>query len=42
VSGSPEGVLLWLWRRAGDERVDFAGDQHLIGQLRQLLGVATN
>jgi uncharacterized protein (TIGR03083 family) len=41
VSGQPEAVLLWLWRRVGDERVDFAGDIDLIGKLRQLLGVAT-
>ena len=41
VSGDPEAVLLWLWRRVGDERVRFAGDEHLIAQLRQLLGVAT-
>jgi uncharacterized protein (TIGR03083 family) len=41
VSGSPEAVLLWLWRRVGDERVDFAGDRALIEKLWRLLGDAT-
>src|SRR5262245_19551291 len=41
VSGDPADVLLWLWRRVGDERVGFEGDEALIAKLRQLLGDAT-
>ena len=41
VSGPPEAVLLWLWRRVGDDRVDFSGDRQLIDKLWQLLGRAT-
>jgi uncharacterized protein (TIGR03083 family) len=41
VSGDPDAVLLWLWRRAGDQTVHVEGDHDLIGTLRDLLGVAT-
>lgn len=41
VGGTPAEVLLWLWRRAGDERVRLDGDVALIGRLRQLLGDVT-
>lgn len=40
VSGSPEAVLRWLWRRAdGGVRID--GDQAQVEQMRQLLRAAT-
>jgi uncharacterized protein (TIGR03083 family) len=41
VSGSPDAVLLWLWRRVGDEAVRIDGDLALAAQLRQLLDPAT-
>jgi uncharacterized protein (TIGR03083 family) len=41
VSGEPDVVLTWLWRRAGDEAVTFAGDASVIRKLWQLLGPAT-
>lgn len=41
VSGDPESVLLWLWRRAADDVVDIGGDQALVAKLRELLGAAT-
>jgi uncharacterized protein (TIGR03083 family) len=41
VSGSPAEVLLWAWRRAGDETVRRAGDLALIDTLRTVLGDAT-
>jgi uncharacterized protein (TIGR03083 family) len=41
VSGDPQGVLLWLWRRAGDDAVRTDGDSALVAQLRALLGAAT-
>lgn len=34
-------MLLWLWRRAGDEVVTIDGDRALVAQLRELLGAAT-
>jgi hypothetical protein len=39
--GEPDVVLTWLWRRAGDEAVTFAGDASVIRKLWQLLGPAT-
>ncbi|HET8659834.1 MAG TPA: maleylpyruvate isomerase family mycothiol-dependent enzyme [Micromonosporaceae bacterium] len=41
VRGEPEAVLLWLWRRVGDERVGIDGDQQLVARLHELLGPAT-
>lgn len=41
VHGEPEAVLLWLWRRVGDERVSFDGDRRLVTKLHELLGPAT-
>ena len=41
VRGEPEAVLLWLWRRVGDERVSLDGDPQLVAKLRELLGPAT-
>jgi uncharacterized protein (TIGR03083 family) len=41
VSGSPQPVLLWLWRRAGDDVVAIDGDRTLVAKLRELLGAAT-
>ena len=41
VSGSPSAVLLWLWRRAGDDTVTMDGDPALVAKLRDLLFVAT-
>jgi hypothetical protein len=41
VSGAPDAVLLWLWRRLDDDAVRRDGDPRLIGTLRQLLGGAT-
>jgi uncharacterized protein (TIGR03083 family) len=41
VSGKPGDVLLWLWRRKGDEAVTKQGDTALIDELRELLGTAT-
>jgi hypothetical protein len=41
VSGEPDNMLLWLWRRAGDDAVGLDGDPTLIVKLRQLLGDAT-
>jgi uncharacterized protein (TIGR03083 family) len=41
VSGDPQAVLLWLWRRAGDDTVTINGDPKTVERLRELLGVAT-
>jgi uncharacterized protein (TIGR03083 family) len=41
VSGAPQPVLLWLWRRAGDDVVGVDGDRALVAKARELLGVAT-
>jgi uncharacterized protein (TIGR03083 family) len=41
VSGAPQSVLLWLWRRVGDEVVTVDGDAALVAELRELLGAAT-
>lgn len=41
VSAAPQPLLLWLWRRAGDEVVTIDGDQALVAKLRALLGAVT-
>jgi predicted lipid carrier protein YhbT len=41
VSGAPQPLLLWLWRRAGDADVAVDGDAALVAKLRELLGAAT-
>jgi uncharacterized protein (TIGR03083 family) len=41
VSGAPQPLLLWLWRRTGDEVVTVDGDRALVAKLRELLGAAT-
>jgi uncharacterized protein (TIGR03083 family) len=41
VSGSPEAVLRWLWRRAGDEVVAISGDVGKVAQMRTLLEAGT-
>jgi uncharacterized protein (TIGR03083 family) len=41
VSGGPEAVLLWLWRRAGDATVTVDGNAGLVAELRELLRAAT-
>jgi uncharacterized protein (TIGR03083 family) len=41
VAGTPQQVLLWLWRRAGDDTVRRSGDEVVIRRLRQLLETAT-
>jgi uncharacterized protein (TIGR03083 family) len=41
VIGSPDGVLRWLWGRAGDSVVITEGDPALRGMLRELLKVGT-
>jgi hypothetical protein len=41
VSGDPAAVLLWLWRRAGDEAVRIDGDHAAVGRLREMMEAAT-
>jgi uncharacterized protein (TIGR03083 family) len=41
VAGTPQQVLLWLWRRAADDTVQRSGDEAVLGQLRGLLETAT-
>jgi hypothetical protein len=41
VAGAPGDVLLWLWRRTGDEAVTFEGDGALVGKLHDLMGAST-
>jgi uncharacterized protein (TIGR03083 family) len=41
VSGAPDALLIWLWRRSGDEAITTHGDPAVIGKLWQLLGAAT-
>ncbi|HEU4425481.1 MAG TPA: maleylpyruvate isomerase family mycothiol-dependent enzyme [Pilimelia sp.] len=41
VSGDPQAVLLWLWRRAGDDVIEISGDPKPVERLRALLGPAT-
>ena len=41
VSGDAAAVLLWLWRRAGDDAIRVDGDTAAVDTLRELLGAAT-
>jgi uncharacterized protein (TIGR03083 family) len=41
VSGPPSDLLLWLWGRAGDDRVVFDGDAETHRVLRERLRMAT-
>ncbi len=41
VTGSPEAVLRWLWRRGPDDLIDVTGDVAKAVQLRALLEPAT-
>lgn len=41
VYGEPDDVLLWLWRRVGNDAVGLDGDRWLVDKLRELLGDAT-
>jgi uncharacterized protein (TIGR03083 family) len=41
VDGDPQGVLLWLWGRVGDDAVKINGDEGLIDRVRELLKDAT-
>lgn len=41
VTGEPAALLLWLWRRRGDDAVRRDGDGALVDQLHDLLGVVT-
>jgi uncharacterized protein (TIGR03083 family) len=41
LSGEPSDVLLWLWGRAGDDRVTFEGDAETHRVLRERLTMAT-
>lgn len=41
ISGAPQDVLLWLWRRADDATLTFDGDPGLVRRLRDLLKEAT-
>jgi uncharacterized protein (TIGR03083 family) len=41
VSGDPQTVLLWLWRRVGADAVRRDGDGKLVDRLTDLLGPAT-
>lgn len=37
VTGDPGDVFLWLWGRVGDDRVTFAGDEHVVAEFRARL-----
>jgi uncharacterized protein (TIGR03083 family) len=41
ITGTPDALLRWLWRRAGDDSVEAAGDVAKVAQLRALLEPAT-
>jgi len=41
VSGRPQDVLLWLWRRAGDDAISVSGNEAVAARLRDHLQVAT-
>ncbi|WP_186315903.1 maleylpyruvate isomerase family mycothiol-dependent enzyme [Catellatospora sichuanensis] len=41
VTGTPDALLRWLWRRADDATVTATGDAALVAKLRDLLGTAT-
>jgi hypothetical protein len=37
VQGEPEAVFLWLWGRAGDDRVDLQGEPATVAELKARL-----
>jgi uncharacterized protein (TIGR03083 family) len=41
VSGTPQQVLLWLWRRTAEYSARRSGDETVLGRLWQLLRIAT-
>jgi uncharacterized protein (TIGR03083 family) len=41
ISAAPDAMLRWLWGRAGDEAVQFAGERAWAGYLRRMLAAAT-
>ncbi|WP_196278982.1 maleylpyruvate isomerase family mycothiol-dependent enzyme [Catellatospora vulcania] len=41
LTGTPDALLRWLWRRADDATVTATGDPALVAKLRELLGTAT-
>jgi uncharacterized protein (TIGR03083 family) len=41
VTGEPDAVLLWLWRRTGDETIAIEGDRSAVDMLHGLLGATT-
>jgi uncharacterized protein (TIGR03083 family) len=41
IQAAPEPMLRWLWGRAADDAVRFAGDQAWAGYLRRLLAATT-
>ncbi|NUT34076.1 MAG: maleylpyruvate isomerase family mycothiol-dependent enzyme [Hamadaea sp.] len=41
VAGAPQALLLWLWRRAGDQEITVEGDASLAARLGELMRVAT-
>jgi uncharacterized protein (TIGR03083 family) len=41
LGGAPSDVLLWLWGRAGDDRVTYEGDAETYRVLRERLTMAT-
>jgi hypothetical protein len=41
LTGDPQSVLLWRWRRGGDDLVQIGGDRAPVAKLRELLGNAT-
>lgn len=41
LTGDPQDVLLWLWRRTSAGAIGYDGDPAALGRLRDLLGTAT-
>ncbi|WP_326561309.1 maleylpyruvate isomerase family mycothiol-dependent enzyme [Micromonospora sp. NBC_01796] len=41
ISGAPQELLLWLWRRTPDHAVRRTGDRHAADTFRAVLGAAT-
>ncbi|MFI6762754.1 maleylpyruvate isomerase family mycothiol-dependent enzyme [Micromonospora sp. NPDC050417] len=41
VSGSPQELLLWLWRRSPEEAIRRTGDRGVVEHFRRSLGLAT-
>ncbi|RJK97802.1 maleylpyruvate isomerase family mycothiol-dependent enzyme [Vallicoccus soli] len=41
VTGDPSELLLWLWRRRGEEAVDASGEAGVVAALRTWMGAAT-